>query len=56
MNLTEAKLEKAFTELLGNEGYRHHSGNTINPPPDEVLIEKIYKTFFSTNIKMKELQ
>jgi type I restriction enzyme R subunit len=29
MKFTEEKLEKAFTELLGNEGFPHHLGITI---------------------------
>jgi type I restriction enzyme R subunit len=29
MKFTEQKLEKAFTELLGQEGYPHHPGITI---------------------------
>lgn len=46
MKFTEQKLEKAFTELLGQEGYPHHSGNTITRKPEEVLIEVICKTFY----------
>lgn len=40
MKFTEAKLEKVFTELLGNEGYSLHLGNTIKRSPDELLIEE----------------
>ena len=29
MKFIEEKLEKAFTELLGQEGFPHHSGITI---------------------------
>lgn len=29
MKFTEQKLEKAFTELLGNENFPHHLGLTI---------------------------
>ena len=39
MKFTEEKLEKAFTELLAQEGYPHSLGNTIARNPDEVLIE-----------------
>ena len=39
MKFTEAKLEQAFIELLENEGYPHHLGNTISRKDDEVLIE-----------------
>ena len=36
---TEEKLELAFTELLGQEGFPHHLVITIFCKPDEVLIE-----------------
>jgi type I restriction enzyme R subunit len=29
MKFTEEKLERAFIELLENEGYPHYLGNTI---------------------------
>ena len=45
MKFTEEKLEKAFTELLGHEGFPHHLGNTINRKPDEVLIEEDLQHF-----------
>jgi len=45
MKFTEERLENAFIELLDQEGYPHCSGNTINRPPDEVLIEDDLKTF-----------
>ena len=45
MKFTEQKLEKAFTELLGQEGYPHHSGITITRRPDEVLIEEDLRNF-----------
>jgi type I restriction enzyme, R subunit len=51
MKFTEAKLEKAFTELLGNEGYPHHLGNTITRPPDEVLIEEDLQNFLLNQYK-----
>ncbi|WP_194973826.1 HsdR family type I site-specific deoxyribonuclease [Aquiflexum lacus] len=40
MKFTEGKLESAFTELLGMEGYSHHLGFTLIRQPDEVLIEE----------------
>jgi type I restriction enzyme R subunit len=40
MKLTEDKLEKAFTELLGQERFPYHLGITITRKPDEVLIEE----------------
>jgi len=45
MKFTEEKLEKAFTELLGQEGFPHHLGITINRKPEEVLIEEDLQTF-----------
>ncbi len=40
MKFTEEKLEKAFTELLGQEGFPHHLGITITRKPEDVLIEE----------------
>ena len=45
MKFTEEKLEKAFTELLGQEGFPHHLGISINRKPDEVLIEEDLQNF-----------
>ncbi len=39
MKFTEEKFEKAFTELLGQEGFSHHLGITIVRKPDEVYVE-----------------
>lgn len=39
MKFTEAKLEEAFIELLGNEEYPHYLGNVLQRKPEEVLIE-----------------
>jgi type I site-specific deoxyribonuclease, HsdR family len=39
MKFTEDKLEKAFSELLEQEGYPHCLGITLTRQPDEVLIE-----------------
>ncbi|HKL86375.1 MAG TPA: type I restriction endonuclease subunit R [Treponemataceae bacterium] len=39
MKFTEAKLEQAFIELLAQEGYAHHFGDSISRTVDEVLIE-----------------
>ena len=38
MKFTEEKLEEAFIELLGNEGFTHHLGNSIVRSVEEVLI------------------
>jgi len=48
MKFTEEKLEKAFTELLGNQGFPHHLGITITRKPEEVLIEEDLRNFLST--------
>ena len=48
MKFTEEKLERAFTELLGQEGFPHHLGITIDRKPDEVLIEEDLKNFLLT--------
>lgn len=45
MKFTEEKLEKAFTELLGQEGFPHHMGITISRKPDEILIEEDLQNF-----------
>jgi type I restriction enzyme R subunit len=45
MKFTEAKLEKAFTELLGNENFPHKLGITIPRAADEVLIEADLKNY-----------
>lgn len=45
MKFTEEKLEKAFTELLGQEGFPHHLGITIARKSDEVLIEEDLQNF-----------
>lgn len=48
MKFTEEKLEKAFTELLGQEGFPHHVGITITRKPEEVLIEEDLQNFLLT--------
>lgn len=45
MKFTEAQLEKAFAELLGQEGFPHHVGETIVRAADEVLIEEDLQKF-----------
>jgi type I restriction enzyme R subunit len=45
MKFTEEKLEKAFTELLGQEGFPHHLGIKINRKLEEVLIEEDLQSF-----------
>ncbi len=48
MKFTEEKLERAFTELLGQEGFPHHLGITISRKLDEVLIEEDLRNFLLT--------
>jgi type I restriction enzyme R subunit len=48
MKFTGEKLEKAFTELLGQEGFPHHLGITITRKPEEVLIEEDLQNFLLT--------
>jgi type I restriction enzyme R subunit len=45
MKFTEEKLEKAFTELLAQEGYTHTKGEAIQRQLHEVLIEKDLEDF-----------
>lgn len=48
MKFTEEKLEKAFTELLGQEGFPHHLGISIARKSEEVLIEEDLQNFLLT--------
>jgi type I restriction enzyme R subunit len=48
MKFTEEKLEQAFTDLLGQEGFSHHLGVTITRKPEEVLIEEDLQNFLLT--------
>ena len=50
MKFTEEKLEKAFAELLEQEGFPHHVGASFASvrKPDEVLIEEDVRTFLLT--------
>ena len=45
MKFTEEKLEKAFTELLSDEGFIHQHGMSIVRRPDDVLIEDDLQEF-----------
>jgi type I restriction enzyme R subunit len=47
MKFTEGKLEQAFADLLGLEGYAPHLGNTITRMPEDVLIEDDLQTFLT---------
>jgi type I restriction enzyme, R subunit len=48
MKFTEEKLETAFAELLGQEGFSHRLGTTITRKPEEVLIEEDLQNFLLT--------
>tara|TARA_R110000850_G_scaffold218852_3_gene344460 strand:+ start:54949 stop:58101 length:3153 start_codon:yes stop_codon:yes gene_type:complete len=52
---TEAKLEEAFIELLGNEEYPHFVGNSISRIPEEVLIEEDLIAFLLEQYKAEGL-
>ncbi|NHE55795.1 type I restriction endonuclease subunit R [Cyclobacterium plantarum] len=62
MKFTETKLEQAFTELLGNEGYPHFVGSSLlRSSEDEVLIEEDLKAYLliryeKTNLTETEAQ
>ena len=46
---TEAKLEQAITELLSDQGYPHHLGDSLNlPDPSEVLLTDDLRKFLRT--------
>ena len=55
MKFTEASLEKAFTELLGQEGFPHHLGVTIARMPDEVLIEADLEQFLLAHYAIENI-
>lgn len=55
MKFTEDKLEKAFIELLGNEGFSHYLGNSIKRAEDEVLIEEDLLNYLLTKYASKQL-
>jgi type I restriction enzyme R subunit len=53
MKFTEASLERAFTELLGQEGFPHHLGITINRKHEDVLIEEDLQKFLLTQYSVQ---
>lgn len=55
MKFTEAKLEQAFIELLGNEDFPHFLGSTITRTEDEVLIEDDLKKYLLNRYKKDKL-
>ena len=52
---TEAQLESAFAELIGNEGYPHHLGNTLNRAEDEVILADDLRAFLLNKYKADNL-
>jgi len=55
MKFTEEKLEKAFIELLGQEGFPHQLGIAIARPVDEVLIEDDLLSYLLGKYESKQL-
>jgi len=52
---TEAQLEAAFAELIGNEGYPHHLGNTLNRAEDEVILADDLRSFLLQKYQAENL-
>ncbi len=48
MKFTEAQLEAAIIQLLGEVGYPHVIGAAINRQPDEVLIKEDLRAYLSS--------
>lgn len=55
MKFTEAQLEQAFTDLLGQQDIPHVLGNTIVRDAEEVLIEADLKSFLLNQYKEEKL-
>ncbi len=55
MKFTEEKLEQAFIELLGNENYPHHTGNSLSRALEEVLIEDDLRQYLLGKYACKQL-
>ena len=55
MKFTEEKLERAFTELLANEGFPHHFGNTLVRGAEEVIIEEDLINYLLSKYASKQL-
>lgn len=52
---TEAQLESAFAELIANEGYPHHLGNTLNRAEDEVILADDLRAFLLQKYQTENL-
>lgn len=55
MKFSEAKLEQAFIDLLGQEDIPHFSGNSISRTDDEVLIEEDLRAFLLSQYEDEDL-
>jgi len=55
MKFTEASLEKAFIELLANEGFSHQLGNTLVRSVEEVIIEEDLINYLLSKYASKQL-
>lgn len=55
MKFTEEKLEQAFIELLEQEYFPHHLGNTIARKEDEVLIDEDLKQYLLGRYEKEQL-
>ncbi|MGM5470339.1 type I restriction endonuclease subunit R [Flavobacteriaceae bacterium LMO-SS05] len=55
MKFTEAQLEQAFIELLGEQGIPHVFGNDLIREPDEVLIKEDLKGYLLNQYKKEQL-
>ena len=51
----EAQLEAAFAELIGNEGYPHHLGGTLNRAEDGVILADDLRAFLLQKYKSDNL-
>jgi type I restriction enzyme R subunit len=55
MKFTEEKLENVFCQLLAQEGYPHSLGETLQRPPDEVLLEDDLRDFLHQRYKNQRI-
>ncbi|WP_426147169.1 type I restriction endonuclease subunit R [Polaromonas sp. DSR2-3-2] len=55
MKFTEAQLEQAIIDLLGNEGYSHVIGEKIERSPEEVLIKDDLRAYLRTKYAAEKL-
>ncbi|MCF6335459.1 MAG: hypothetical protein L3J12_06935 [Spirochaetales bacterium] len=52
---TEAKLEQAILDLLKEENYPHHPGDTIPREQSEVLIKKDLSSYLSKKYSKEKI-